>query len=1001
MPQESTWTDFNAGWIPSDDAQGGRKNGLLRMDNVELDKNGSLSLIGGAKILQTPTAKTIALYDTIIGGAEILYSATNNGKINKAGTELISFDPQVGDSEIAAFGNAFNFVLAVSGDNRIKNDGANTYQLGLDDLAAPTLTLAAGNYTAELVIGGASTYSYNFVTSSGTSATPSFSYTGGTPAVLLVTGSGTLPLHDWTTLPNGGDGSTFVQSPDDLINISLTANSGNLSTITQIRFTIYAGGGFAGYTVTRAFSLTAFDTTLNLIIKRSEFVGITVGVNSPDWSKVTNFQLLIDVTGALDITFGGTVIPVVDAALTPPSTHFAFYRGLHSLDTPQLINYAIVPVASFTDSYVALGAGTVVNNGVYSNISVPGGADVQVTFVPSTDPQVTAVWVYRQGGDLAQWYRVLVAVNDTSAHIDTTSDVDALEINVVLNLNTFSVQGAGLIGVNNKFYTILGPIEGRWYYFTDKFMYPSEINDPDLLNASVGVRTCGSDNELFMWAVKVAEGYVLVGTTVDIYVLSGTFTTLPDGVIDIYYRPMVCKHPPITRDATFANGLVYYLAADGWRSIGTSAEATQLLVAPNTDQLYVNVDRYGYNPSSSYGMIPGAKRFPVIVTKNKLWCCVDDRIEVWDFVRHYWRPVNYQLGGVSAITAGLNGNPIASYINDFGIRELDTSLATIESVDSPTPIETLQTVSILSPVIDPTQSLNRCDLYTLKVRCSTGLGENLACSLILADGTSYFIGNATSYTELEQQIVLDINSVIPFPTTTFQFYLTGKFTKFLLSDIRVDYDSRPNQVTALRIYNTNFGTAGKKRLRMWPIIIDTLGNDVRYIPFVDNIQGTTQILNSNEKSTLPVFYNFDAFGTDYGVLLSGGPFEFWEMGSPEIVQALPVPKMYDQVGPQELFRYGKIREFEIRLVPYGGDVGTTSNLPYTFYFDDFSVCTGILAVNNGQEQTYSFGVPKGVAGTIVRVELGPVDYQFVRYYLRVRAVRHANDSTDNSSWVTL
>lgn len=985
MPQEFIWGDFGAGWIPSDDAQGGRKNGMLRMDNVELDKNGALSLVGGAKTLQSFVAPAIALYDTIIGGVEVLYSATADKKVYRGNTEL-TLGAGIGDDSIAAFGSGFQYVIIADGDKRYKDNGSTAVQLGLSQIAQPTVAVVAGNYSNSLT---PIDWAYNNGVDSGTTGSPSFSLSA--PGVLItlttsITNNTSLSAVDLSSLANGGDGNAINQSDNDLINISFVANSGNLSGITAVSLKFFSGitGSYFLYTT----PVSNPGTTINILISRNQFNSFGPG---PDWANVYQFAVYLTTKAAVNFTMGATIIPVVDAALTPPSTHYAFYNGINSNIDGQDAVVRYVPILiNSNNNYV--GTGAFQDSITSGELIVSVGTDVKISVVASTDPQVNFIWLYRIGGNLGQWYRVKVIPNTTGDYIDNLSDLNALEQNITLNLNLASVN---YLFFTDKIYSIIGPIEGRWYYFTNQFMYPSDINNFDVVDISRGVRTCGSDNELFMWAIKVAEGYVLVGTTVDIYVLSGTFTTLPDGVIDIYYRPMVCQHPPIAKDATFANGLVYYLAADGWRSIGTSASTTELLVAPSTDQLYNNVERYGYNPSSSSAsnFVPGSARFPVVVTKNKLWCCVDDRIEVWDFVRRYWRSFSYNLGGVGAITKGLNGNPIAGYLNDSIIREIDTTLVFIDL--------NLQTVSILSPVFDASQSLNRCDLYTLKVRCSTGLGENLACSLILADGTNYFIGNASSYTELEQQIILDINNIIPFPTTTFQIYLTGQFTRFLLSDIRVSYDSRPNQYTAMRIYNTNFGSAGKKRLRMWPIIIDTLGNDVVYKPFVDNIQGVSQVLNSTDKTTVPVFYNFDAFGTDYGVLLTGGPFEFYEMGQPEIVQALPGPKMYDQVGPQELFRYGKIREFEIRLVPYGGDIGTTSELPYTFYFDDFSVHTGTITVNNGQEQTYSLGIPKGVSGTVIRIELGPVTYQFIRYYLRVRAVRHGNDSTDNSSWVTL
>ena len=53
MPQTLLLNDFSMGWCPSDDPINGRKNGLLRMDSLELDQNGALRLSGGSSLLFT------------------------------------------------------------------------------------------------------------------------------------------------------------------------------------------------------------------------------------------------------------------------------------------------------------------------------------------------------------------------------------------------------------------------------------------------------------------------------------------------------------------------------------------------------------------------------------------------------------------------------------------------------------------------------------------------------------------------------------------------------------------------------------------------------------------------------------------------------------------------------------------------------------------------------------------------------------------------------------
>lgn len=991
MAQEFVWNQFSAGWCPSDDSQNGRKNALLRMDNVELDKNGALSLIAGKKFIRLYDSPAFALFAAIVGGIEATYAATRNGKIwkNDLDTYLIN-----GSDSVAAFSNGIGNVLIASGNERVKDDGIDVFNLGLPSPNVPTLSLVTGNYTNEFNVDGTILqYAYIYNSTSGTSSTPVFSTSGITTSTTLTLNtfqaSGVFVPPSWITLPNGGNGTSINQDPSDLINISIIANSGTLSSITQIEFDIGVtdeSTTFYGFSVTQAVS--TIGTSLNFVFKRGDFQVIPNALNiNPTWDNILGFQLIITTSADLDITWSGTIIPIVDNAITTYSTHFAFYNGINQSGSTVTYEYTLVGLND-NGVYEAFSSGKDADAAAIS-IDVPPGADVQLAYV-AHDAQTNFIWVYRRGGDLDQWYRTIVFPNTDGNYIDNINDTTALDDDLILNINTATIQDTTTLDL---IYDIVGPMEGRWFYFTTGFIYPSVINDPDLVDISLGIRSCSSNNELLMWAVKVAEGYILVGTSIDIYILSGTFTTLPDGEIDTYYRPMTCQFPPITRQYTFANGLIYYMAMDGWRSIGTDASTSTLMVSPSTDALYKAESRYGYSGVNLTDSPIGTQYFPVVATRNKLFCCVNDRVEVWDFTRQYWKTFNYGLGTPTAITRSVLGIPLIAYG--------DGSLYYVNGYDTLTSDNEPQTVSILSSIMDPGGALTRNDLYTLKIRLITGEGEQLGISVVTKDNTSYFIGYASSFTDIENEVILDLNGPIPFPTETFQFFLTGQFTQLVISDIRVSYDSRPPQLTALRGYSNNFGTAGKKRLRMWPVIIDTLGNDVFFTLTVDNVTQASQLLNSNEKTTLPIFFNFDAFGIDYGYLITGGPFEFWEMGQPEVVQSLPTPKQYDQVGPQELFRYGKIREIELRLLPNGGNVGTTSELPYTLYFDDYSIYTNKLVVNNGLEQTYSFGIPKGVAGSIIRIELGPTAYSFVRYYLRIKVLVHGFDTTDNSKWISL
>src|ERR1700747_1389527 len=103
--------NFSAGWIPGDDPINGRKNGLLKMDNLELDSNGALSLCGGTKVKWTGyTAPAHTLASKWVNGAIHDYALLSDGTIMR---DLlpIAFG---GDTKNGAIGTAFNYVLIAS-----------------------------------------------------------------------------------------------------------------------------------------------------------------------------------------------------------------------------------------------------------------------------------------------------------------------------------------------------------------------------------------------------------------------------------------------------------------------------------------------------------------------------------------------------------------------------------------------------------------------------------------------------------------------------------------------------------------------------------------------------------------------------------------------------------------------------------------------------------------------------------------------------------------------
>ena len=1099
MADSNTIRDFGAGWVPSDDAVNGRKNGLLQMDNLELDKNGALSLQGGTTVEGSAYANAAhTIFSNIMNGltgGKKDYVADVAGNIFRNGVSIGSG----GSSSIAAFSTAFDFTLIASGATRLKDSGASTTNLGLVTPPAPgaaidgyflctlwnTLTqiILTGNAT---VIGGNSQYgnvtpdptTLTFVVQSISSSAPAFPI-DATAFVAQNTLAQSIPYtSDPTDFFQLGFVTSGTAQSDVLSNISSitvdilldTPNSSGDPVADFFTFTYINGGHVAA------------RVNFNLAIQRGQFT--RVGQSNVGWSAIQGFRITIVGSSTFNVgeinffngIIGGAVpgsnLPTtvsLDNPVSTPNTGSTGYQ-FAQMNVNQSTNYT-------AKSQLSPATGTIYpsNNTVriFPNIS-------------GIESQVNQIWIFARGNNLGAWYRVAVFTsgNWSTPQFWATSDEFILTVGITVNLNLVSANSTGIA---QAIIAIVGPMEGRWFYFTTTYCYPSDINDPDLVDTSIAVRTTGSTAELFLWAQRISNNSVLVGTSRDVYVLQGTFVTLPDGTIDVYYQSLGCKHPPITYDSSQASGSVYYLAADGWRSIDQNGNCI-LLVAPNTDRLYRGETAYGY--SVNVQVVPGSVRFPCVVARNKLWCGITGqaRMEVLDPTRQYWRNFSIGKGDCLALCSTQDGQILGFFASDNKLRQIDQrSNLKIDGA-------TNQTISILFPVSDGGTPKQRHELYTVKIRLQTGSGETLTVTVFTDGGTSWSPGTVTSNGVVTEQI-LDLSQVIksggqPVLTRNWQLLLSGNFSNLTIDDITFEFDTRPVQLTHLHLLPENYGTTGrkriptvpfvidclgngctytpivdgaaqtplavntsrkqsvdyeftadvpgvdwefvvdgagalfeffgnqtaqyieklpepakyhwipisnlgspnKKRVRVWMFVIDTLGNDVTFQPVVDGSNTTPTIFNGG-KQTFYHFFKTDVFGVDYGGSLSGGPFELYEVLPPDVVQTLPQVRQFDQVGPEELFRYGRIKQFEYRVMPFG------TSIPWTMYFNDNQTTSGSITCISGLEQSFFIGVPMGQTGTIVRVVFGPTSFNFHRFYVRLQVMKSGRDT--DLEWVTI
>ncbi len=1074
-------SDFSAGWTPCDDPINGRKNGLLRMENVELDDNGALSLAGGTSVRQSGYGSNAhTIYSRLINGTIHDYLALADGTVQRDVTQIATS----GDSTNAAFGTACN--------TRKKDIGSGTpVNLGI---LPPTVKPTVEYSTADspfAVIGDVIT---NVIDVAGTSAV-----IGPTPTYLQVTcdANGTYIGQTYVAFPTPTNLNALVDVNSG-IGFALDGDYVQIVGYTpyvwgrKLQFDILLeAGDNVGTVVSNYYTFQVADIstlqysalgTFTVRVRRDQFT--RVGFGAQDWSTVYGFRLTYSGGAASEVVnfFGADI----------DDTIYKMIGG----DKSQTGQYQYVQLnVNNTGSYLAKSV-----MGPLSNVINLDGGQTKITAQDPTsvDAQCNEAWIFRRGGNLDQWYRIRVLTSSyATPFFDNLSDQDALTLDITLNTNLVSIASGT---ITDKIFDIIGPVNGRWYYFTTNFMYPSDLNDPDLVDASLAVRICGSASELFMWARQTGPNSVLVGTSIDVYSLSGTFATFPDNSVDIYYLPTNCKYPPLTCDAIQWGGSVYYLANDGWRVLNGSGQSSftgntnPSLVSPNLDRLYRGETVEGYAPPN-LRINPRSARFPIVIAKNKMWCFITgtSRIEVYDFIRQYWRVVTYGLADCTACTSTQDGKIIAFFGTSKKLREIDIhSSKLIDGATKQIPV-------IKTMVFDAGIPRQRKDSSTFKIR---SYHTDAYTPALIVDGsaTVNLLTSVTSnglVTDQYQDISQNANVAL---VKTYQFQLsTYAQTDFLFDDFSILFDARPEQRTFIRVQGLNYGTTARKRIATIPFQLDSLGGLVTITPLLDGVSYASQTFISNRKEsfnfefvvsndTLPLaldfewlihsstlfeffgfgdprlvevyaqqakgislpvnnygtankkrvrtqpfvlsspiagtvafftplvdgveeavsafiltldkrtyfhFYETDVFGVDYGgFFTSTGEMELEKVLEPEIVQTLPIAKRFDQLGPEEFFRYGKIKMIELRVLAIGG-----TSIPFSIYFNDNTKHVGTFTVVNGKDGTYFIMLPKGTSGNVVRIELGPTNFDFHRFYTRLQIADSGADT--DLKWINL
>lgn len=920
-----TRLNWPKGWTPDEDAINGNPEGLVRMDNLCLDAKGVLSLIEGMQQIGPGFGDYVSdIFSLVIGGSTYFWIGLNNNGSQVFRTDQ-SFSSQLSmavagagtPSARACFGNCLGQTLAFAGQMRTKDQVGGVGPIALGILTpspiASTSGQAQANSTSKLVPVGSSVI---FQEGTGdTDLVPDISALVD-PVTLEAIGVVTYGAFDSTII--GGNQATDTSR--DLISFNFLGTAAGSASCNTLIIQILCDPNPSDPSTYQNYFTYIVDTTLlplnqagvdlsnpssiQVTISRGLFT--RVGTNSNlGWNTVTGVRVTSQWVGQYGWLF----------------SDFAFIGGA----TGQLngvYNYVQVDVNN-NGQYVAMSPPSA--NLPYNNPTTGiSGPDVpvingSVNLIPfnSGDPQVNEHWFFRKAAtdvgltdtgssgnssSLDQYYFCCkLAKGGGVQALDTLSDIEIIEQNIILNPFLTTLRSSDTVnGLQDNINYVEGLINGRMLYMGQSFLYISDFLNPDAIDSRYTLKPSGDANEKNLFIKKIANGSLILATTKDIYEVTGTFEPLPNGIIDVNIVPIGDAFPPLSQDCCQTQGAIFYIASDGLRF--TTGQHSQQ-VSPQLNFLFQGQERHGVPPflissgnTARYAITQGHGRVYFSMPH------VDGTIRLftYDLVTNTYTlrftdPIILHTTPNGQVLAGFNvsTNPmvadgaiylleIGSGVNfDGGNQGYQMTLITVFDTNG--------------------QPRNRKDTFTLKLILDTG-GAQVSVFL-QKDGIGVFPSGATNFVFLKNVSTSGLQTIyIPLDgidiTLGFRYALkivdVNLVFAFKFYEYTIEYDPRPEQLDYMRIQPSNLGTISRKRIVNYAFVIDTLGNDITFTPFIDNsntgVLPATSLVNTPAKQTYIHYFTQEQLGTDINGILSGGVFEFYSLNLEEIIsEKLPVP----------------------------------------------------------------------------------------------------------------
>ena len=831
--------DFSRGWVPSADAVNCPQGAVLRMDNCVLDELGILSVRQGSAATYTGLGSISAMYTTSISGTK--------KRMTAGGTDIFangaSLSQSMAGSGDVSFGSFQGQILFARSTSKKKYDGTTVRNWGISGPnAAPTLAAIAADSKSFGSFDTADQSNWN--ADEGTNA----SMTGVTAEALKVTpnsttGRGTITKTfgsptDYTAYTGGQTGVdadpidfyVFITEPNLLESLTLMIDVndglfkedyywfewkyGEYETIyldeNEVIQNRYDIEGFerddAGERFTeRRYSnpVTTFRPDKqatngwnHLSIARGKMFrsGATTGKN---WATVKAIRLTFQTTaGSASSALGFDELNIIGGSQRPLTGN---YKYAYCFVRNDGVYQAISPISAFSSEITLKSQGC--------TVTIPTGA------LSAMDTQVNEIWIYRMGGTMNGFYRISAGtdVTDPVAVSDITSDADAMVENKRMETDN-AVPPDSILGID-------GPHYDRIFALTATKLYPSRRLNPDSFGTDQVITICGAD-ETALWIRKTLSG-IYVGTTADIYAITGEGDEYPDGTMNFTKTPLNIGSPPISAGTAIDGNTVVYLAGDGWRIF--NGLTSQPVLMADVNLLYRGQTRHGVSPVNLSG---SASRFRAALCKGQLVAIVPEgsdtsgstRIHRYDFQKERWYRHVY-LYSLTDVIREYDGTLIAG---DSG--------GNVFTLDSGTQDGAFEIpIYVWTGADDFGRPYNRKDPWDLAAKLDTGNGN---CSVIV-----HLNGSATASQTLtatlngmgiKQESIADLS---PFRQMQVRFEQSVA-SAFKLYDFMVNYRERPT----LQVYMDNkplVQSPKRRRFGGLTVDIDTLGADATVTPILD------------------------------------------------------------------------------------------------------------------------------------------------------------------------